>query len=516
MSIVFEATSRRAKPSGRRILAALAAVLALGAAGAAPATAATLKMAWSQDATGLDPHKQTAFSSIRLLELIYEPLVRLDAKLEIVPAIATSWEFAPDARKLTFKLDPKAKFQNGAKVTAADVKASYERILDEATAAAARANYRSIESIETPDEGTVVFNLSQPDVPLLTAMASTNASIVPASEIAAGTIGTKAIGSGPFKLDKWDPNAREQLSANPDWAGGKLAIDGIDISVLPDETAILAALRAKKVDFALLNDPLVATLVPREAGLTLNRTPVLAYHVLQLNPARKPMTELAVRQAISCAVDRQDVLDTALLGEGKVTGPLTMPGYVSDPSTLFCYKRDVEKAKKLLADAGYAQGFSATVIAATGEPPTAASEAQVIQSQLKEVGITLDIKLMELNVYVDAWLKGDFDMAIALNGGRADPYSMYNRYWTKAGNLQKVSNYIDDTLDSLMQKGREETDPAKRRAIFTEFEKHITEVSPWVWLYTGYSYTAQQKNVQGFEPTPEGSLFGLAKVSLKP
>ncbi|MCK8778529.1 ABC transporter substrate-binding protein [Rhizobium sp. NTR19] len=499
-----------------KALTGLALGVALGAAAiAAPASAATLKMAWKQDATGLDPHKQTAFSSIRLLELIYEPLVRFDKDLQIVPALATSWEFAADAKQLTFKLDPNAKFQDGKPVTAADVKASFERLLDEKTAAAARANFLSIETIETPDDKTVVFKLSQPDVPLLTAMASINAAIVPAAEIAAGTVGTKALGSGPFKLDNWVPNSKETLSANKDWAGGKVAIDGIDISVLPDETAILAALRTKQVDFALINDPLVATLVPDEPNLVLNRTPVLAYHVLQLNASRKPMDNLAVRQAISCAVDRQDVLDTASVGEGKVTGPLTMPGYTSDPSSLFCYKKDIDKAKKLMADAGFADGFTATVIAANGEPATAAAEAQVIQSQLAEIGVKLDIKMMELNVYVDAWLKGDFDMAVALNGGRADPYSMYNRYWTKNGNLQKVANYIDDTLDSLMQKGREETDPAKRKEIFAEFEKHIAEMAPWVWLYTSFSYTAQQKNVSGFETTPEGSLFGLTKVTLQ-
>ncbi|MDQ1194926.1 peptide/nickel transport system substrate-binding protein [Rhizobium sp. SORGH_AS 787] len=499
----------------RKWLACAAIAGSLLTATATPGFAATLKMAWAQDATGLDPHKQTAFSSIRLLELIYEPLVRLDGDLKVVPALAKEWTFSPDAKTLTFKLDPTAKFHNGAAVTSADVKASFERILDQATAAAARANYLSIASIDTPDAQTVVFNLSQPDVPLLTAMGSINAAIVPASEITAGKIGTAAVGSGPFKLESWEPNQKEVLKANTEWAGGKVGVDGIDISVLPDENAILAALRAKKVDFALLNDPLVATLVPKVAGLTLNRKPILSYHALQLNASRKPMTELAVRQAISCAIDRQDVLDTALLGEGEVTGPLTMPLYRSDPNSLFCYKKDLEKAKKLMADAGLKDGFSATVIAATGEPPTAAAEAQVIQSQLKEIGIKLDIKMMELNVYVDTWLKGDFDMAVAQNGGRADPYTMYNRYWTKAGNLQKVAHYIDDTLDDLMQKGRVETDVAKRKEIFAAFDKHLAEVSPWIWLYTNYAYTAQQQNVENFVATPDGSLFGLSKVTLK-
>ena len=492
--------------------------LAAGAAlllAAMPAQAATLRMAWAQDATGLDPHKQTAFSSIRLLELVYEPLVRLDAKLELTPALAASWAFSDEGRTLTFKLKP-AKFHDGQPVTSADVRASYERILDEKTGAVGRANFLSIKGIETPDAMTVVFRLSQPDAPMLTAMGDTNAAILPASAVAAGSIATKAVGSGPFKLQEWEPNAKEVLVTNADWSGPKPGVDGIEIRVLPDETAILAALRAGRLDFALLNDPLVASLVAKEPRLQLNREPGLSYHVLQLNPSRKPMTELGVRQAISCAVDRKQVLDTSSLGEGKVTGPLTAPAYANDPATLFCYKPDLARAKKLLADAGYPQGFEATVIAATGEPPTAAADAQVLQSQLAPLGIKLKIQMMELSVYVDTWLKGNFDMAVAENGGRADPYTMYNRYWTKTGNLQKVSNYTDDTLDGLLQQGRIETDPAKRRAIFTQFEQHLAEAAPWVWLYTGNTYTAQLKTVSGFVPTPTGSLFGLSRVTIGP
>jgi peptide/nickel transport system substrate-binding protein len=499
----------------KTLLAGLAVATLLGTATfALPSQAATLRMAWSQDATGLDPHKQTAFSSLRLLEMVYEPLVWLDKDLNVAPAIAKSWEFSTDGLTLTFKLDPAAKFSTGAQVTSDDVKASFTRILDETTAAAARSNFLSIKSIDTPDPTTVVFNLSQPDAPILVAMASVNAAIVPAAEITAGSIGTKAIGSGPFKLDEWDPNSKDVLTANPNWAGGKPGVDGVTISVLPDETAILASLRAGQIDFALLNDPLVATLVPNEPNLQLNRVPGLAYNALQLNPSRKPMDNLMVRQAISCAINRQEVIDTAQVGEGQVTGPLTMPAYASDPSTLFCYKQDIDKAKDLMKQAGMADGFSATVIAATGEPPYASAEAQVLQSQLAAIGIKLDIKLMELNVYVDAWLKGDFDMAVALNGGRPDPYPMYNRYFTKDGNLLKVSNFTDDELDSELQQGRAETDVAKRKVIFQKFEAHLAEMSPWIWLSTSYSYTAQLKTVKGFEPSPTGDMHSIGKVSV--
>lgn len=480
---------------------------------AVPAQAASLRMAWAQDATGLDPHTQTAFSSLRLLELIYEPLVRLDADLNVVPAVAESWSFSDDGLTLTFKLDPNAKFSDGTQVTAEDVKASFERLLDEATAAAAHSNFLSISDIDAPDPATVVFTLSQQDAPILVAMATINAAVLPAKIIADGSVATTTLGSGPFVLDQWNPNASEVLSVNADWAGGDIAYDGINISVLPDETAILASLRAGQTDFALLNDPLVATLVPNEPNVQLNAIPGLAYNVLQLNPSRPPMDNLQVRQAISCAVDRQDVLDTALVGEGKVTGPLTMPAYASDPSTLFCYEQDLEKAKALMAEAGV-DGFTAKVIAATGEPPVASAEAQVLQSQLAEIGITLEIELMELNVYVDRWLAGDFDMAVAQNGGRPDPYPMYNRYFTKDGNLVNVSNFTDDEIDSLLQQGRVETDPEKRREIFAQFEQRLTELSPWIWLSASNIYTAQRDNVSGFVSSPTGTLFGLTEVTL--
>ena len=500
---------------GKSLVAGLAmATLVSVSALALPAQAAALRMAWAQDATGLDPHKQTAFPSLRLLELIYEPLVRLDAQYNVVPAVAQRWEFSADGLTLTFKLDPNAKFSTGDAVTAADVKASFERLLNEETAAAARANFLSIASIDTPDDQTVVFNLSQPDAPILVAMSGTNASVVPASAIADGSIGTKAIGSGPFVLDQWDPNVKEVLSPNPHWAGGKVGVEGITISVLPSESAIIDSMRANQTDFALFNDPTIATLIPGEQGMTLNRIPGLAYNVLQMNPARPPMDNLKVRQAISCAVNRQEIVDTALVGEGTVTGPLTMEAYRSDPSTLFCYTQDVEKAKALMKEAGFENGFEATVIAATGEPPYAANEAQVLQSQLAEIGVKLKIETMDLKVYVDTWLKGDFDMAVAQNGGRPDPYPMYNRYFTKDGNLVKVSNFVDEELDSLLQQGRVETDPAKRKPIFQAFEARLAEQAPWVWISSTVTYTANLDNVKNYEINPSGLLLSLAKVTV--
>lgn len=182
-----------------------------------------LIVARAADTTGLDPHKQTAFASLRLLELIYETLVTLDQDLNIVPLLAESWQFNADSTQLTMKLREGVFFHDGSTFDSADVKATFTRILDEATGAAARSNYTSIQSIETPDPFTVVFNLNTPDVPILAAMASINAAIVSEEAVAANEFEKKAIGTGPFVLEQWIPEEKTTLKRN-DTGGLKVRI----------------------------------------------------------------------------------------------------------------------------------------------------------------------------------------------------------------------------------------------------------------------------------------------------
>ncbi|GAB4569262.1 MAG: ABC transporter substrate-binding protein [Anaerolineae bacterium] len=505
----------------RRVQALLAiAILAALVVSGLPALAQggegnVLVMARAIDATGLDPHTQTAFASLTLLNMIYEPLVTNDHELNVAPALAESWEFSDDAMTLTFKLREGVKFHDGSDFTAEDVIASYERILDEETGSAARTNYLSIESMEAPDPYTVVFNLNTPDVPLLSAMTSTNAVILPSEVIENGDPTTDVIGTGPFKLESWTPEEVTVLSANPDWWGEGPFVDGVEIRIIPDEASILAALRAGTIDFALLNDPLVATLLVDSPDIVLARTPTLSYHVLQLRAAVEPLDKLEVRQAIACAIDRQEIVDTAALGEGRVTGPLTMASFALPPEELFCYERDVEKARELLASVGLEDGFTLPVMVANAEPPTALSEAQTIQAQLAEIGITVEIEPLELSVYVDRWLAADFTAAVALNGGRTDPYTMYARYWQYDARFQEVAGYIDDELDALMKAGQVETDPEARYEIFAEFQRQLAEKAPWIWLYAGYTYTAHQPYVKGWEPVANDSLYFLHEVTLE-
>ncbi|MEZ4596668.1 MAG: ABC transporter substrate-binding protein [Chloroflexota bacterium] len=186
-------------------------------------------------------------------------------------------------------------------------------------------------------------------------------------------------------------------------------------------------------------------------------TPQLSYHVLQLNDRVAPLDNLDVRLALQCAIDRQVVLDTAALGEGEVTGPITSPAYRSDPNARPCPTRDLDAAKAHLTAAGYPDGLTLPLLVSQGEYATSVAEAQSVQAQLAEAGITVELEVTDIDTYIDKWLAADFTTAIALNGGRPDPDGMYGRYYQHR-QLNKVAGFSSPELDALPAKGKATSD----------------------------------------------------------
>lgn len=479
-----------------------------------PPPSAELVVGRTGDIDIVDPHLATAFQSVRTLELVYESLTALDQDLNVVPALAEGWTFSDDGLTLTLDLRDGVVFHDGSAFDAEDVTASIDRILDEATGAVARSNLASITGVATPDPGTVVLELAAPDASILASLADLNTAMVSSEAIADGSIGTQPNGTGAFRWESWEQGSAINLAANPDFWGGVPAIETLILRVIPDEASILSGLRAGEIDLAVMSDPVIVGQIT-EPELTVLRTPALSYHVLQLNGDRPPLDDVRVRQAISCAVDRQEVVDLAALGEGEVTGPLTIPAYRSDGDGLPCDGvRDVEEAKRLLGEAGLADGFTLNTIVITGEYATAGAEAEVLQAQLGEAGISLELEVLETATYVDRWLAADFDAAIALNGGRVDPHQMYARYWTSTGNLNAVAGYRSEQLDELMASGQAETDPEARKAIYDQFSEELQTQSPWIWLFTGFEYQVHGAGVSGFVPMANGSLRYLSQTSI--
>ncbi len=484
--------------------------------GETPKPGGTLIFARAAEAQGLDPHLQTAFASFVVLELIYEPLFTFDQSMNLTGLLADSYSWSADGKVLTVKLRPDVKFHNGDPMTADDVKFSFDRILDEKTGAAGRSYFTDITQVNVIDPLTVEFDLSKPNVTVVTAMTDSNSAILDKKLISGGADPAKTVvGTGPFMFKSWEPDKLLVLVKNPNyWMKGYPLLDEIDMRVIPDEAAIVAAMRAGQVDFALINDPSTALTVQKDPkGLVLDKEASLSYHVLQLNPARDPFKDEKVRQALSCAIDRQQVIDSAALGEGKVTAPATNPFFAAPLDQLFCYTPDLNQAKQLLAESGKSN-ISFTIMAAQDEPPTAVAEAQSIQAQLAQVGITVKIETLELGVYVQRWLKGDFDATVALNGGNPEPGIEFGRYWITGATFATVSNYQTPQLDQELTAANAETDQNKRKADLLQVQEELAQASPWVWLYTGYNYRITQPWVKDFIFPPDSSDIYLRQAWL--
>ncbi|SIO27696.1 ABC transporter substrate-binding protein [Agromyces cerinus] len=499
-------------------LAAAVALTITGCSSAKPspteagAAGGSLVVGVTSDPDTLFPWKATQFQAVNVLQNLYGTLTEFDADLNVVPGLAESWEASEDGLTVTFTLREGVTFADGSTFGSEDVKFSLEAIAAEATAAVARTSLASVAGIETPDEQTVVLTLSAPDAALPANLAVINMAMLSSDDTEA-ELNTTPNGTGPFVLEDRKASQSLTLAKNDAYWGDAAKLDTVEFRVIPDESSIVSAMQSGNVQLAVFDDPLVAQTA--ESGtVSVEKTPQLSYHALQLNARRGDLADVNVRLAIQCAVDRQEVLDTAALGEGEVTGPITSPAYRSDPDARPCPERDLDKAAKYLDKAGKSDGVTIKTIVSQGEYATSVNEAQNLKAQLAEANITLELEVLESGAFVDRWIAADFDAAVALNGGRPDPDGMYGRYFTSTGNLNQVAGYSSPELDALFAEGKQSSDPDERKDIYAQISENLEDNAAWIWLFTSYSYTAASSEVQGFTPMANGSLQYLRTTTV--
>ncbi|HEX4814492.1 MAG TPA: ABC transporter substrate-binding protein [Nonomuraea sp.] len=504
--------------SAAALAAALSLALTACSSSSAPsgggATAQGLVVGVTSDPDTLFPWKATQFQAVNVLQNLYGTLTEFDKDLNVVPGLAESWQTAEDGRTLTLKLRRGVTFADGSAFDSADAKSSLEKIMDESTAAVARATLASVKSVEAPDPATVVLTLTGPDAALPANLATVNLAML-SSDDTEEKLNTTPNGTGPFTLGKRVPGQSLTLARNDTyWGSEKPRVGTVEFRVIPDESSIVSAMQSGNVQLAVFNDPLVAQTAGGGGTITVAKTPQLSYHVLQLNARRGDLKDVNVRLAVQCAIDRKQVLDTAALGEGEVTGPITATAFKSDPNKRPCPARDLAKAAEYLGKAGKAGGVTVKTIVSQGEYATSVNEAQNLKAQLAEAKINLELEVLESGAYVDRWVAADFDAAVALNGGRPDPDGSYGRYFTSDGNLNKVAGYSSPELDELFADGKATTDQAARKAIYDRVAAHLEENAAWIWLFSGYTYTATTSGVRGFQPMANGSLQYLRTTSV--
>jgi ABC-type transport system substrate-binding protein len=469
-------------------------------------------VAADQDPVGFDPHKTPAASSIRIYSLVYDSLVHMNSNMEIEPGLAKEWKISNDGKTLTFTLNKGVKFHNGREMTSDDVKYSFERILDPNTGSTVKSYFSSIASIETPDPQTVVFHLSKPDAAFLTNASVSSAAIVP-KEVK--DLATEAVGTGPFKLDKVEPGQYVLLKKNPDYfKKDAVKVDSIKFVIMKDEAQRTAAIRSGKVDIAAVSAD-TAKLLEKARNVEVKSYQSMEYSYLGINVAKKPFDNVKVRQALSYAINRNEIVDTVWKGQAAMTGPISpaMKQWAVDVNQIPSYKQDVDKAKSLLAEAGYPNGFQTTLYTAATYPDMISS-AQVIQEQLKKIGVDAQIKQLEWGAYIDMWKSKNTDLLVGRNTSGTDP-DRSTRYFFSTTGSANVWNFSNPEFDAIVQKALETTDQNERKNDYDQAQNMLLEQNPNLFLASPKNFYSVNSRVQGFQPTVAGESVALLNTSIK-
>ncbi len=475
----------------------------------------TLTIGVDQEIVGLDPNLVTAFNSFRRIDFLYNKLVRYNDQLQIEGDLAESWEYA-DTKTVTFKLRRGVKFHDGAEMTSEDVKFTLDRVLDPNTRSPGRSFIDVISSVETPDKYTVRLKLSSPLASLLSGLASANLSIVQKAAVQkSGNLQRNEAGTGPFMLAEWVPDNFMRLIKNPNYfRRGLPKVDTLIIRVIPDQASLLAGVRTRALDFATINQGPVITVAKREAGLNVVQKAGLNLRIFSFNTTRPPYTDARVRYAFSWAIDRAAIINTAEGGFAAASGPIpASTPWATPTSRLPSYTQNVARAKQLLSEAGFPSGF-ATKIVTSPSYEGGIAVAQVIQEQLRAIGVNATLENIEWGTYINRWVARDFDTMIELRGGDPDPDRFLYRTFYSTG---AVNNFLfkDPYIDRLLELGRENVAPNSRKAAYDEVQKALIEAAPAVFLYVPMETQVLQGYVKGFKIVGNGALYYLEEATVE-
>ena len=486
-----------------------------GALGAAAKTTITIGV--DQEVIGLDPTKATAFSSFRRIDLLYNRLVAYDADLHLVGDLAESWD-TPDSRTYVFHLRKGVRFHDGQELTADDVVFTIERILDPKTASPGRSYLDALDGVTAVDRSTVRLHLKHPLASIFSGLASGNASIVEKAAVLrspSGDLQKMEAGTGPYMLGEWVPDNFMRLVRHPAYfKRGLPRADEIVFRIIPEQASLLAAVRTRSVDTATISDGSVAKQAQADKGLVVLQAPTLNLRIFSFNTTRPPFTDARVRDAIAYAIDREAIVKAAEFGLGEVSGPVPAPARTwALPVREFPeYRPNPAQARKALQDAGAAGAAFKIVASPSYEGGLAV--AQVIQSQLRAIGLDPTIENIEWGTYINRWVKRDFDTMVELRGGDPDPDRFLYRTFYSTG---AVNNFLfkDAAVDRLLERGRVHLAPAERLPIYRELQKALVQKAPAVFLYTPLQTQVLQPYVKGFRLIPTGALNYLEQTTIE-
>jgi peptide/nickel transport system substrate-binding protein len=476
----------------------------------------TFISAKTTEATGLDPQLVAAMSRSQRTPFFYNQLVRLDYDLKPQPELAKGWE-TPDPTTWIFHLREGVAFHDGQEFTAADVKFTFDRLLEKSPG---KSDFIAVDQVVPEGKYKVKITTKAPFGALLAALGGFWGYIVSEAgeKASGGDFMKRALGTGPFIFEDWKVEQELVARRNPNYfKQGLPKVEKLILRVIPKEDSILAALRTGQIHHAFLEDNKNFLLLKDEPNLLAYHSPRLGYDFLNMDCRRKPFDDVRVRQAINYAIDRNQIIKIAAAGFGTLTAPCTAP--MKDwqlPTEVWMkyYKPDLDRARGLLRDAGYPNGqgadFTLDVIPTF---PTMVNGAQVIQQQLRRVGINVTTRNVEYAVWIKNWQAKLFHATMNTTPGYADPDTAFFRaFHSKLG--QNWNSWENPECDKLLEAGREETNFEKRKAIYDQMQLILLEQCPHLWLFSAELIDFAQKSVQGYRQHPTTVLYGFEEVSV--
>ncbi|MFH1485469.1 MAG: ABC transporter substrate-binding protein [Chloroflexota bacterium] len=445
---------------------------------------------------------------------VYNGLLTLDEEMETVHDLVEKWE-QPSDTQYVLHLRKGTKFHDtpemkGRELTSEDVKWNIERMATDDKRMMRRWQFQTITKIETPDKYTVKLTLKEPTAPFVSFMAQPYNYIVGKEAVEKyGDLIRHEAGTGPFCLKSWNEKISYKLAKNTNYfMKGVPYLDEVNVIIVPDAATRLAAFRSGRGDYVHVEPPDVASLKKTNPSVTLSSQP-RANVIMMFHPDKKPFTDQRVRQAFSLAIGRQELIDIVMEGQGDISGPVfgsVAASWKLPPEELKrLYKVDIAKAKKLMAEAGYPDGFPLEVKVSSQRKDCMETIIPVTE-QLKQIGVQVKQQVLEHTTLVAQRNAGDYVCLLHAGTSCIEVGERITQYWKTGGQY----HLHDKDLDRLLEEQQRAVDTTKRRQIINQLERLMIERAHVLFVY-GYSVIlARQPNIKG---PLENSVFAQHLVA---
>ncbi|HXX84370.1 MAG TPA: ABC transporter substrate-binding protein [Casimicrobiaceae bacterium] len=469
-----------------------------------PTRGGTLSVGFSADTKTLDPALSVQFSERQVLYLVFNTLVKYGTDFSLKPELAQSWEIKNDGKQIVFKLRPGVKFHDGTVFDATAVKWNIDHRLDEAAGSPQRQQLAPIiESVTVVDPMTVAFNLKQPAPGLLGLLGERPGFMMsPAAAQKLGKeFGSNPVGTGPFVFKEWVRGSNITVERNPAyWESGKPYLDRIVFRDISDAVVGTQRLITGELDFVGELSPTAVTPLKGRAGIKLLPITVGRWYSLQWRMDKPPFDNAKLRQAIAYSIDRKRLNDIVMAGQGSVSDGPTPPGLWWYDASIKSYPYDPDKAKALLKEAGYPNGFE--FVLSTPQVSDLQRINQLVQEQTAAIGIKLTLAPVAASEWYAKLVDGSTNMSPNRWTQRPDPDGLLYILFHSKG-FANTARYKNEKVDALLDEARLTYDQEKRKKLYSEAQRIIVADSPMLSLFFSVEYAAMRDTVQNFEWIPD-------------